>query len=100
MVARIPAKYENSPRPSSNLERRGLGENYLLVEVERYFDLHAARHRLPVGANGGAHLPILHLRESFFFQAEARAFDDHRVDHASIGGNTHTEHHGPPGFLI
>ena len=101
MVARIPAKYDNSPRASTCL---GPALTYVratcLVEVERHFDLHAASHRLPVGTNGGAHLPILHLREGFFFQAEAGAFDDHRVDHASIRGNDHVEQHGPHVFRL
>src|SRR5713226_3987993 len=67
--------------------------NPVLVEVERDFDLHAAIYRFPAGAHGRAHLPILHLREGFFFQAEAGPFKNQWIDHAPVGGNRHVEQH-------
>src|SRR6266403_5216620 len=66
----------------------------MLVEMEGDFDLHAAIYRLAAGANGGAHLPILHLRYGLFFQAETGPFEDLRVEYAPIGGNRHVEQHG------
>src|SRR6266481_4965743 len=56
----------------------------LLVEVEGDFDLHAAIYRLAAGAYRRAHLPILHLRHGFFFQAEAGPFENLRIEYTSI----------------
>src|SRR5258708_2191237 len=53
-----------------------------------------AIYRLAVGANCGAHLPILHLRHGFFFQPETRPFQNLWVEYAAISGNRHVEQHG------
>src|SRR6266404_6587541 len=66
----------------------------MLVEMEGDFDLHAAIYRLAAGANGGAHLPILHLRYGLFFQAETGPFENLRVEYAPVGSNRHVEQHG------
>src|SRR5712692_1800312 len=65
----------------------------VLIEVERDFDLHAAIYGLPTGAHGRPHLPILHLREGFFFQAEAGTLDDDGVHYPPIGGDNDVEQH-------
>src|SRR6202521_4637770 len=66
----------------------------VLVEMEGDFDLHAAIYRLAAGGNRRAPLPILYLRNGFFFQAETGPFENLRVDCAPIGGNRHVEQHG------
>ena len=89
------SKQEDSIRSAEGPAQlfRSYSRDMALIKVEGDFDLHAAIYRLAAGANRGAHLPILHLRDGFFFQAETGPFENLRVEYAPVGSNRHVEQH-------
>src|SRR5207253_9323513 len=64
-----------------------------LEQAEDDFDVHAASHRPAVGSGRGAHAPVFHRGDGLFFQAQSRAFQHARIDHAPVGGDDYTEQH-------